>query len=121
MARDGAVHVCQSCGAVHAKWSGQCGACGGWNTLVEETQTRPPGALKPARARGLAFEDLRSDTPEPPRLSTGVAEFDRVCGGGVVPGSAILLAGDPGVGKSTLLLQVTASAAVGGARVAYIS
>lgn len=121
MARDGAIYVCQSCGAVHAKWAGQCGACQGWNTLVEETQSRPPGALKPSRARGLAFEDLRSDNPEPPRLTTGVAEFDRVCGGGVVPGSAILLSGDPGVGKSTLLLQVTAHAAARGARVAYIS
>jgi len=121
MARDGAIYVCQSCGAVHHKWSGQCSACQGWNTLVEETQSRPPGTLKPSRARGLAFEDLRSDNPEPPRLTTGVAEFDRVCGGGVVPGSAILLSGDPGVGKSTLLLQVTAQAAARGARVAYIS
>jgi len=121
MARDGAIYVCQSCGAVHAKWAGQCSACQGWNTLVEETLSRPPGALKPARTRGLAFEDLRSDNPEPPRLITGVAEFDRVCGGGVVPGSALLLSGDPGVGKSTLLLQVTARAAAAGARVAYIS
>jgi len=121
MARDGAIYVCQSCGAVHAKWAGQCSACQGWNTLVEESQSRPPGALKPSRARGLNFEDLRSDTPEPPRLITGVTEFDRVCGGGVVPGSAILLSGDPGVGKSTLLLQVTAHAAAAGARVAYIS
>ena len=121
MARDGAIYVCQSCGAVHHKWSGQCSACQGWNTLVEETQSRPPGTLKPSRVRGLAFEDLRSDNPEPPRLTTGVAEFDRVCGGGVVPGSAILLSGDPGVGKSTLLLQVTAQAAARGARVAYIS
>ena len=117
MARDGAIYVCQSCGAVHPKWSGQCGACQAWNTLVEETQSRPPGTLKPSRARGLAFEDLRSDNPEPPRLATGVTEFDRVCGGGVVPGSAILLSGDPGVGKSTLLLQVTAHAAQRGARV----
>lgn len=121
MARDGAIYVCQSCGAVHAKWSGQCSACQGWNTLVEESQSRPPGALKPSRGRGMAFEDLRSDTPEPPRLITGVGEFDRVCGGGVVPGSALLLAGDPGVGKSTLLLQVSAKAAASGAKVAYIS
>lgn len=121
MARDGAIYVCQSCGAVHAKWAGQCSACQGWNTLVEETQSRPPGALKPSRARGLNFEDLRSDNPEPPRLITGVTEFDRVCGGGIVPGSALLLSGDPGVGKSTLLLQVTARAAAAGARVAYIS
>jgi DNA repair protein RadA/Sms len=124
MARDGAIYVCQSCGAVHGKWSGQCGACGQWNCIVEESQSAPPGALKPAstaRGRGVVFETLQSDTPEPPRITTGVGEFDRVCGGGVVPGSAILLGGDPGVGKSTLLLEVTAKAALGGARVAYIS
>ena len=124
MAKDGAIYVCQSCGAVHGKWSGQCGACGQWNTIVEESRSAPPGALKPAatsRSRGLAFESLESENPEPPRLVTGVAEFDRVCGGGVVPGSAILLSGDPGVGKSTLLLEVCAKAALAGRRIAYIS
>ncbi len=124
MARDGAIYVCQSCGAVHGKWSGQCGACGQWNSIVEESRSAPPGALKPAatsRARGVQFESLQSDTPEPPRIVTGVGEFDRVCGGGVVPGSAILLGGDPGVGKSTLLLEVTARVALRGASVAYIS
>jgi len=126
MARDGAIYVCQACGAVHGKWSGQCGACNQWNSIVEESRAAPPGAMKPstsaaARGRGVQFETLQSDTPEPPRIVTGVAEFDRVCGGGVVPGSAILLSGDPGVGKSTLLLDVCARAALGGARVAYIS
>src|SRR3989344_5327732 len=124
MAREGAIYVCQSCGAVHGKGAGQCGACGQWNCIVEESRSAPPGALKPAatsRARGVQFETLQSDTPEPPRIITGVGEFDRVCGGGVVPGSAILLGGDPGVGKSTLLLEVTAKAAMRGASVAYIS
>jgi len=124
MARDGAIYVCQSCGAVHGKWAGHCGACGQWNSIVEESRSAPPGALQPAatsRARGVQFETLQSDTPEPPRIITGVGEFDRVCGGGVVPGSAILLGGDPGVGKSTLLLEVTARAAMRGASVAYIS
>ncbi len=124
MARDGAVYVCQSCGAVQSKWAGQCPACNAWNSLVEETASRPPGALAPTRAsktRGLAFEGLESEAPEPPRIVTGVEEFDRVCGGGVVPGSAILLGGDPGVGKSTLLLQVVANAAARGASCAYIS
>jgi DNA repair protein RadA/Sms len=124
MARDGAVYVCQSCGATQSKWAGQCPACNAWNSLVEELQTRPPGALAPsrsARSRGLAFQGLDEATPAPPRISTGVDEFDRVCGGGVVPGSAILLGGDPGVGKSTLLLQVAASAARRGVRCAYIS
>jgi DNA repair protein RadA/Sms len=124
MARDGATYICQSCGAVHAKWGGQCVACEAWNTLVEELQNRPPGALAPAKgakARGLSFETLISEAPAPLRIATGVDEFDRVCGGGVVPGSAILLSGDPGVGKSTLLLQVCATAATKGARCAYIS
>ncbi|MDP3658542.1 DNA repair protein RadA [Phenylobacterium sp.] len=124
MARDGAVYVCQSCGASQAKWSGQCPACNAWNSLVEETQGRPPGALTPSRAtrvRGLAFETLDHDAAPAKRIATGVEEFDRVCGGGVVPGSAILLGGDPGVGKSTLLLQVAAEASRRGAKCAYIS
>lgn len=124
MARDGAAYVCQSCGSVQTKWAGQCPACGAWNTLVEEITSRPPGALAPARAsrgRGLNFEGLQDATPAPPRIITGVDEFDRVCGGGVVPGSAILLGGDPGVGKSTLLMQVAGSAALRGATCAYIS
>lgn len=124
MARDGAVYVCQSCGAAQTKWAGQCPACQAWNTLVEEVQSRPPGALAPTRAtkaRGLAFQGLEAETPAPPRIITGVDEFDRVCGGGVVPGSAILVGGDPGVGKSTLLLQVVGSASRRGAACAYIS
>ncbi|WP_421728827.1 DNA repair protein RadA [Brevundimonas sp.] len=124
MAKDGAIYVCQSCGAVHGKWAGQCSGCGEWNTIVEESRSAPPGALKPvatSRSRGLNFESLESDTPEPARIITGVTEFDRVCGGGVVPGSAILLSGDPGVGKSTLLLDVAGRAALKGVRVAYIS
>jgi DNA repair protein RadA/Sms len=124
MARDGAVYACQSCGAVQTKWSGQCPACQSWNTLVEEVGAKPPGALsttKSTRLRGLQFTGLESETAPPPRILTGVDEFDRVCGGGVVPGSAILIGGDPGVGKSTLLLQVCASAALRGVSCAYIS
>lgn len=124
MARDGAIYVCQSCGAVHGKWAGQCNACNEWNVIVEESRSAPPGALKPqsaSKTRGLQFESLMSETPEPPRIVTGVTEFDRVCGGGIVPGSALLLSGDPGVGKSTLLLDVAGRAALAGARVAYIS
>jgi DNA repair protein RadA/Sms len=127
MARDGAIYVCQACGAVHSKWGGQCTACAAWNTLVEEVQSsRPPGALAPVKSgkaprHGLNFETLDVETPAPPRIVTGVDEFDRVCGGGVVPGSAILLGGDPGVGKSTLLMQVCAAAAINGASVAYVS
>jgi len=124
MARDGALYVCQSCGAVHAKWAGQCGACGAWNTLVEEVVSAPPGALgrgRGARGGGLTFEALASSAPAPARISTGVGEFDRVLGGGLVRGSAVLLAGDPGVGKSTLLLDVAGRAARMGATCVYIS
>ncbi|NGM48159.1 DNA repair protein RadA [Caulobacter sp. 602-2] len=124
MARDSAAYACQSCGAVQTKWAGQCPACQSWNTLVEEVGVRPPGAMsttKATRSRGLQFTGLESDTPAPPRILTGVDEFDRVCGGGVVPGSAILIGGDPGVGKSTLLLQVCANASSRGVACAYIS
>jgi len=125
VAKDGSAYICQTCGAVHSKWAGQCSACNAWNSLVEERQSRPPGALAPTRgtkaAAGLTFETLQSEDVAMPRLITGVEEFDRVCGGGVAAGSAILLSGDPGVGKSTLLLQVCASAAARGARCAYIS
>ena len=114
MARDGAAYICQTCGAVHSKWAGQCSACNAWNSLVEERARVAPGALAPSKAtkvRGLNFETLETEQAALPRILTGVEEFDRVCGGGVAQGSAILLAGDPGVGKSTLLLQVCASAA----------
>jgi DNA repair protein RadA/Sms len=124
MARDGAIYACQSCGGVQTKWSGQCPACSAWNSLVEELTSRAPGAMtltKPTRKVHLAFEGLDEATAAPPRIATGVDEWDRVCGGGVVPGSAILVGGDPGVGKSTLLLQVAAQAARRGARCAYIS
>jgi len=127
MARDSAVYICQSCGNVHNKWAGQCGGCGQWNTLVQETYAAPPGGLKPeapgkvSRLNKLQFETLESEDAIPLRMVTGIDEFDRVCGGGVGPGSAILIAGDPGVGKSTLLLQVAASAALKNLKVAYIS
>jgi len=124
MARDGAAYICQTCGAVHSKWAGQCNACNAWNSLVEERSSAPPGALAPSKAtktRGLNFETLQSEDAALPRIVTGISEFDRVCGGGVAVGSAILLGGDPGVGKSTLLLQVCAAAAARGARCAYIS
>lgn len=128
MSKAQAVFACQSCGAVHNKWAGQCSACLAWNTLVQENFTTPPGGLKPetspskiSRMSRLNFETLDSEDVAPPRMVTGIEEFDRVCGGGIVPGSAILLAGDPGVGKSTLLLQVAARAAINGLKVAYIS
>ena len=124
MAR-GSSFVCQACGAVHAKWAGRCDACGGWNTIVEETASSGPGGGPPSRSAGrgrkLSLVSLRSDEPEPPRIFTGVGELDRVLGGGLVPGSAILVGGDPGIGKSTILLQALAALARQGKRVVYVS
>jgi DNA repair protein RadA/Sms len=124
MARAESVFVCQNCGAVHAKWQGRCDACGAWNTIVEEARESPaPGA--PARGAGrgakLAFTALDGADVAPERMQTGVGEFDRVCGGGVVRASALLVGGDPGIGKSTLLLQAAAGLAQRGARVCYVS
>ena len=123
MARSSAAFVCQSCGAVHSKWSGRCEACGGWNTITEEGAPAPigAGAAKRLKGRKFALEDLKTEDSAPPRRVTGIAEFDRVAGGGIVPGSALLIGGDPGVGKSTLILQVLASFAARGGHAVYIS
>lgn len=125
MARQVENFVCQSCGAVYGKWQGRCEACGEWNTIAAEAvEAGPPGSLsggKPAKGKVLDFTSLQGGGEFEPRLLTGNAEFDRACGGGLVPGSALLIGGDPGVGKSTLLLQIAAGLAKGGAKVAYIS
>jgi DNA repair protein RadA/Sms len=114
--------VCQSCGAVSAKWVGRCEACGEWNTILEEAITQRPGpAAKSGSGRRIAFVDLAGNAEPAPRCPTGIAELDRVLGGGLVPASAILVGGDPGIGKSTLLLQTAAALARGGRRVFYIS
>ena len=123
MAKPAPRFVCQSCGAVHGKWSGRCGDCGVWNTIVEEAPgDAAPRGLGAGRGRKLAFAPLADDTGGPPlaRRLTGIAEFDRVTGGGLVPGSAVLVGGDPGIGKSTLMLQVAAGLA-DAAPAAYIS
>ena len=126
MARQVENFVCQSCGAVYGKWQGRCDACGEWNTIAAEAvEAGPPGSLassaKSSKGKVLDFTTLKGGGEFEPRLLTGNAEFDRACGGGLVPGSALLIGGDPGVGKSTLLLQVAAGLAKGGAKVAYIS
>ncbi len=126
MARSSNAYLCQSCGAVHPKWAGRCESCGEWNTIaLEETENGPPGSLANASTKSKAipitFTTLEGGRDDTLRLSTGNAEFDRACGGGLVPSSALLIGGDPGVGKSTLLLQVTAGLAAQGASVAYIS
>jgi len=113
MARNKNVFVCESCGASHPKWAGQCSDCGAWNTLVESVAAAPakPGARAPVDFGDAAprVERLNAiQVHETARTPTGMSELDRVLGGGLVPGSVILIGGDPGIGKSTLLLQVMA-------------
>jgi DNA repair protein RadA/Sms len=113
MARLKEVFVCQSCGASSPKWQGQCPACDEWNTLVPELQEAPnraSGRRGPGSARRDGPVSLAEEAAhEPPRLSTGSAELDRVLGGGLVAGSVTLIGGDPGIGKSTLMLQSAAA------------
>ncbi len=111
--------ICQNCGAASARWAGKCEACGEWNTLVEEGTEGPRRSAR--KGRLFAVEALKGTTHEAPRLSSGIAEFDRVTGGGLVRGSVLLLGGDPGIGKSTLLLDVAAAFARGRHRSVYIS
>ena len=123
MAKKKIKYVCQECGAESAKWLGKCPACGKWNTLVEEEIS--VAEIKSARALTTAFETPRRiaevDMEELPRFMTGSGELDRVLGGGLIPGSIILIAGDPGVGKSSLTLAVCANVARGGKRVLYVT
>ncbi len=118
--------VCQSCGASFPKWMGRCESCHAWNSLVEEavSETAPGGLGKGNSGnkvgRKIDFLPLEGEGADPPRCVAHIAEFDRVCGGGLVPGSAVLIGGDPGIGKSTLLLQVAAALSKT-TRTAYIS
>ena len=125
MAKVQSVFACQSYGAAHARWQGRCEACGAWNTIVEEAREGPTPSGPSMRARGkgqgLSFQALDGVESTPPRLATGIDEFDRVCGGGLVEASAILVGGDPGIGKSTLLLQAVAGAAMRGIKSVYVS
>ncbi len=128
MARQTTRHVCQSCGAMHPRWAGRCEACGAWNSIVEEAKpdTAPVGGKGGGpRGGGRSIEFFALDGKNEPmaRRKSGIGEFDRVAGGGLVPGSALLIGGDPGIGKSTLLLQAVAGLASGPepVRCAYIS
>ena len=110
MARNSTTYACQTCGASHSKWTGRCDSCGEWNSLVEEkTSESAPKGLSKGKGRRIEFVGLKGTTARPPRSVSGMGEFDRVTGGGLVPGSATLVGGDPGIGKSTLLMQVTAA------------
>ncbi|RYE74927.1 MAG: DNA repair protein RadA, partial [Hyphomicrobiales bacterium] len=125
MAKPKLSFICQNCGSVTTRWQGKCEACGEWNTIVEENVAGGIGG-GPARGgarrgRVAALLPLSGEMEEAPRISTGIDEFDRACGGGIVRGSAILIGGDPGIGKSTLLMQAAAGLARGGHRVVYVS
>ncbi len=116
--------VCSACGAVHKKWAVRCDDCGAWNTISEEKALSAGPAKKSlgaARGQRMALSDLTTQDAPLQRTLCGMDEFDRVLGGGLVPGSAILVGGDPGIGKSTLLLQAAAAFARKGLKVIYVS
>ncbi|TMK76058.1 MAG: DNA repair protein RadA [Actinobacteria bacterium] len=116
--------VCQNCGAVSPRWAGKCAACGEWNTLTEEADVvAAPGSglTRTSKGRVVALETLAKTADTLTRIPTGLAELDRVTGGGIVPGSALLIGGEPGIGKSTLLLQLAAAFAGAGRRAIYFS
>ncbi len=116
-------YVCQACGGVSHRWQGQCADCAEWNTLVEDTPASVFSLKHDLSSGGRAIEFVALDAPgeKLQRRSTGLPEFDRALGGGLVPGAAILMGGDPGIGKSTLLLQASAKLAAAGADVVYVS
>lgn len=118
MAKPKKFYQCQACGYTTAKWMGRCPDCGEWNTLVEETKEtgRRGGLVSGARAEPVPLNEIETDTAA--RVFTGIGEFDRVLGGGMVPGSVVLIGGDPGIGKSTLVLQAVAMLK---GRVLYVS
>lgn len=113
--------VCTACGTTHRKWIGKCDGCGAWNTIVEETPLSTGPKALGAKGRTVPLTDLATEEAPPPRASSGIDELDRVLGGGLVQASAILVGGDPGIGKSTLLLQAAASFARTGLKVLYFS
>lgn len=117
-------YICQACGSEQHRWQGQCPDCAEWNTLLQEAAAPTVFSAKhDLRSGGRAVElvGLNAVVALPDRMQTGIAEFDRAIGGGIVPGSAMLLGGDPGIGKSTLLLQVAARLAESGREVVYVS
>jgi len=122
MARTGEQFTCQSCGETYRKWQGRCDSCQEWGSVVEETvETAIPKGLSTGKGRELAFTALDADTTDHTRNLSHIAELDRVLGGGFVPGTSILIGGDPGIGKSTLLLQAVGKMALSGSRCIYIS
>jgi DNA repair protein RadA/Sms len=124
MAKPRASFVCQACGAVSPRWQGKCESCGAWNTILEENAAAaavPVAQRSTRKGRSIRLESLSGENEEAPRVPAGIAEFDRVTGGGFVRGSVLLLGGDPGIGKSTLLIEVAAKLAASGRRTVYVS
>jgi DNA repair protein RadA/Sms len=126
MKKQSTLFSCQSCRGVFRKWAGQCEVCGEWNSIVEDSGIQTPYSPKAESGLGVrqgqvAFHSLDCKGKPLARIVTGIDEFDRATGGGLVEGGVVLVGGDPGIGKSTLLLQVVAALAMGGNRVAYIS
>jgi len=122
MAKSISHFVCQSCGAIHPKWSGKCDACHSWNSISEEASIgATPKGLTSGKGRKIDLVTLDSKAEDAARTSTGIGELDRVLGGGLVAGSAVLIGGDPGIGKSTLLLQTVVAIAARGVSCSYIS
>ncbi|MEC8039840.1 MAG: AAA family ATPase, partial [Pseudomonadota bacterium] len=124
MAKQNKTFSCSACGSSFTKWSGRCDGCGEWNTIVEDTPlSAGPASKSLGGKRGAALEltDLSTEEAPPPRTQSGLDELDRVLGGGLVPASAILVGGDPGIGKSTLLLQAAARFAQAGLKTIYVS
>jgi len=125
MARARSSFICQDCGAAHPRWTGRCDSCGAWNSITEEAAAPPVqggrGPVSSRAGRPIALEGLGGASEPAPRTQTGIGELDRVTGGGFVKGSALLIGGEPGIGKSTLLIQASAALARKGARAVYIS
>ncbi|MFQ5971033.1 MAG: DNA repair protein RadA [Alphaproteobacteria bacterium] len=122
MSRASSEFVCQECGTTHARWVGRCEGCGAWNSLVEEARREPvPGGAGGRKGRRIELVPLDGKSVERPRRVSGVSEFDRVSGGGLVAGSAVLVGGDPGIGKSTILLQVAGALSRTGLGCIYVS
>src|ERR1700740_2488593 len=125
MAKNALSFVCQNCGAAYNRWQGKCDACGEWNTLAEEDTTGatsvPVSIRSKRKGRQFQLKNMPGKTEDAPRLASGMAELDRVTGGGFVRGSVLLVGGDPGIGKSTLLTQATSLLARAGHRAVYIS
>jgi DNA repair protein RadA/Sms len=125
MPRPASIHVCSACGHESARWAGQCPGCGEWNTLIEEARTPPAGAGRAAgKSRApavapIALGDVAA--ADHARLTTGIGELDRVLGGGLVPGSLVLIGGAPGIGKSTLTTMALANLVQAGRRALYVS